>query len=178
MVTKMQKTVCDQTSCSLFLRNKASQGWSPLFDWPLGSLKFKRCSEWRFRDNQTLLNVFPLSDEVLHKYKTEAEVGISQIQDPLWRRVCLDVLRVLGPVAFKDLWKINLMRISPKERKAYLACPTPGIAETVKNYHFVIVGALKKFYPFLFSIETEISENRRTAMKGSKDSVNLYQHLT
>ena len=174
----MQKNICNQVSCSSFLRDKAYREWNAPLNWPLASLKFKKCSNERFKDERILSNKFPLSERALHRYKTEAEAGISQIQDPLWRRVCLDILRILGPVAFKDLWKTNLMSISPKERRAYLACPTRSIAETVENYHFVIMGALKKFYPFLFSIETEISENKSMDMKGPKVSVSLYRHLT
>lgn len=86
----------------------------------------------------------------------EAETGITHIKDPLWRRVCIDLLKILGPNAFKDLWKIKLMQVSSEGRKACLACPTEALAETIEKYHFVIIDALKKFYPFLFSIETEI----------------------
>ncbi|OJW51064.1 MAG: hypothetical protein BGO67_12085 [Alphaproteobacteria bacterium 41-28] len=174
----MWKNVCNQISCSSFSRDKMYRGWNSSIDWPLSSLTIKKCSDRRFKDERILSNEFPLSEGALHRYTIEAETGISQIQDPLWRRVCLDVLRVLGPVAFKDLWKTNLMSISPRERRAYLACPTQGIADTVENYHFVIMGALKKFYPFLFSLETEISENEGTNMKRSKASVSLYRHLT
>jgi len=84
--------------------------------------------------------------------------GIIQIKDPLWRRVCENILKVLGPDAFADLWKTKLVRISKEGKIAYFVCPTQTIAETIEKYHFVVIGALKEFYPFLTSIETEIKE--------------------
>ena len=174
----MRKNVCNQISCSSFLRDKQYREWNTLLEWPLTSMRLKECSSRHFKDEEVLSNEFSLSQETLYKYTTEAEIGISQIQDPLWRRVCLDIFRILGPVAFKDLWKANLTSISPKERRAYLTCPTQAIAEAVENYHFVVMGALKKFYPFLFSIETEISEDENLDRKRSKISVSLYRHLT
>ncbi len=180
MVAKMQKNVFNQVSCSSFLRDRQYREWNASLDRFLPSQMFQECSNRRFKDEKVLSTACSLSEETLCEYQTAAETGVSQIQDPLWRRVCIDVLRMLGPVAFNDLWKTNLISISPKEKRAYLNCPTQDIAATVENYHFVIMDALKKFYPFLFSIETEINEKESPHRKGkgSKVSVGLYRHLT
>ena len=158
----MWKNVRNLTSYSSLWREKENKEWNASLYWSLASARLKKFSNGYFEEKRSLSNELSLSEWVLHKYEVEAEEGISQIQDPLWRRVCIDVLRVLGPIAFKDLWKINLTSISPERRKAYLACPTQAIAETIENYHFVIIDALKKFYPSLLSIETEISGNEIT----------------
>lgn len=118
-----------------------------------------------YKEHDSFLNTRESSPEcdnffhtsmTLQNYTQEAEAGIAQIKDPLWRRVCVDLLKILGPVAFKDLWQIKLMQFSSKERRAFLVCPNKILAETIEKYHFVILDALKKFYPALFSVETEI----------------------
>lgn len=172
----MWKNDSTQVSCSSFLRNNPLRESKTSLDWH-SSIRFKKCSNERFKHERFILNKSPLSEVALHNFKTEAETGISQIQDPLWRRVCSDVLRTLGPVAFKNLWKTNLVSVSPRERRACITCPSQDIAEAVENYHFVIMGALKKFYPFLFSIETKIGENERLDRNMPKVSVNPYRHL-
>ncbi|HUX80534.1 MAG TPA: hypothetical protein VMW10_12445 [Alphaproteobacteria bacterium] len=176
----MWKNDYNQTPCSSLLRNKPYRDWNTSLDWPLASPRINKCSKGYFEHEQILLNKSSFTETTLLNCTTEAEAeaGIAQIQDPLWRRVCLDVLRTLGPVAFKNLWKTNLMSVSPRERRACITCPTKDIAKTVENYHFVIMGALKKFYPFLFSIETEISDTTRIDKTLPKASVSPYRHLT
>ncbi|MBY0291751.1 MAG: hypothetical protein K2W92_00465 [Alphaproteobacteria bacterium] len=114
----------------------------------------------------------------LDTYEIEAAEGISQIQDPLWRRVCVDVLRILGPVAFKNLWKIKLCHVSAEGRKAYFISPTMDIAETIENYNFVIIEALKKFYPSLLFLETKVIETIGQNKKNLRTKVSFQQHVS
>ncbi|MBS0271434.1 MAG: hypothetical protein JSR85_02160 [Proteobacteria bacterium] len=117
---------------------------------------YKSTSSFSSKVNQALAldNIIePIENQLIST--REAEFGIARIKDPLWRRVCVDLLKILGPAAFKDLWKIKLIQVSSEGRKACLTCPTESLAETIEKYHFVIIDVLKKYYPFLFSIETE-----------------------
>ena len=119
-----------------------------------------------------------LKEWTLNTCEVEATEGISQIQDPLWRRVCIDVLRILGPAAFKNLWKIKLSHISTEGKKAYLISPTIDIAETIENYNFVIIEALKKFYPALLFLETKVIENLGQNKKKLRKKINFQQHVS
>ncbi len=174
----MWKNICKVTPNSSFWRKKENKEWSSSLYWILASAGFKKFLIEHFEEEQPFSNDFPLSEWILHKYKTEAEEGISQISDPLWKRVCIDVLRVLGPVAFKDMWKINLISISPERKKAYLACPTRAIAEVTEIYHFVIIDALKKFYPSLFSLEIELSGKEINGVKELRAGISVYGHFS
>lgn len=98
----------------------------------------------------------PLPKDLLNSYAADAHYNISQIEDPLWQKICLELLSILGPIVFGDLWKINLTSVSSDGKKVYLSCPSETIAKRVETYHFVIIDVLRKFYPALTLIESEI----------------------
>ena len=150
MVKKMWKNVCNHLLSPSFKENK---GWNASFNYT-----YKDSIE----DNDPLSKSINLSEEAFNKYKTDAEFKISQIQDPLWKKTCDDILAILGPLAFKGLWKIKLIRVSAEGKRAYFSCPNETLALTLQHYHFVIIDALKKFYPFLSSIEVEINEDKQS----------------
>lgn len=147
MVKKMWNNGCDHLLSPPFKENKR---WNASFNW-----SYKNPSE----DNDSFSKGIYLSKKTFNKYKTDAELKISQIQDPLWQKTCDDILRILGPLAFKGLWKIKFISVSAEGRRAYFSCPNESLALTLQHYHFVIIGALKKFYPFLSSLEVEINED-------------------
>lgn len=162
MVIKMWKNSGNQVSYSLFLMDKSHKKRKASLDWffPLGGIhKFPK-GHTEDGLSVSISKDVTSSECSTEKYKIEAEEGISRIQDPLWRRVCVDILQVLGPIAFKDLWKSKLITVSPQGRKIHLACPDQAIVDTIEKYHFVIMAAFKKFYPFLSSIEMEISKDK------------------
>ena len=98
----------------------------------------------------------PLHKDLLNSYEDDAHYNISQIEDPLWQKICLELLNILGPIAFGDLWEINLTSVSSDGKKVYLSCPSETTARRVETYHFVIIDVLRKFYPALTLIESEI----------------------
>ncbi len=148
MVARMQKDLYNSASYSSLSREYGYSQWSSSLDWLLATANLDEIN----RDPSNS----ELSHQKVHQYKVLADLGISQIQDPLWKRVCIDILNILGPVAFKDFWKINFLSVSLHGKKAHLACPSQSVAESIQKYHFVIVEALKKYYPSLFSIETQV----------------------
>lgn len=101
-----------------------------------------------------LSDSFP--EVLLESHESDANSGISQIKDPLWKKICLELLSILGPIAFGDLWKINLISVSSDGKKVYLSCASERTAKRVETYHFVIIDVLRKFYPALTLIESEI----------------------
>lgn len=156
LVTMMLENTHDKATYSACSMGTANKGWNASLKWFLASQGLHTFfTDSRKEAPSPSTDKSPL-DSSFHIHMREAQKGISQIKDPLWHRVCADVLKVLGPVAFKDLWKTQFIRISPEGKRAFLSCPNQSIATTLEEYHFVIIGALKKFYPSLSSIETEI----------------------
>lgn len=153
-VTMMLENIHDThfySACSLTNINK---GWNASLKWLLASHGIHTFAEPCKKKASPSKSGLLLAPDP-HIHMMEAKKGIAQIKDPLWRRVCADILKVLGPVAFKDLWNTQLKSISPDGKRAFLTCSTQAIAITLEEYHFVIIGALKEFYPFLSSIEIE-----------------------
>lgn len=70
------------------------------------------------------------------------------IEDPLWKMVYRDVLEILGGLA-TQLWNCKLGSIVTKDESLDLYCPTKEIAEFVKQYSFLILGSLQKYFPAL-----------------------------
>lgn len=150
MVTKMQKDLCNRASYSSLSRENGYPQWNASLDWLLATASLDKLNEDSLQDELSH------SEHVLYQYKIEAQKGISQIKDPLWKRVCIDILNILGPIAFKDFWKISFLNVSLQGRRAHLTCPSRRVAEAIEKYHFVIIEALKKYYPSLFYIETQV----------------------
>lgn len=152
----MWKNTCNQVSYPSFLENKE---WNTSLNWASVPEETQNFSLNYLQDERCFVNDFSLSAQRLRQYEREAEEGIAQISDPLWRRICIDVLRTLGPVAFQDLWKTQLVTVSSEGRRAYLVCSDSLTAKIIEQYHFVIIEALKQYYPFLSTLEIEISDN-------------------
>lgn len=144
----MWKNVRNHLLSPTFKKNK---GWNASFLWS--------CKD-HIKDNYSFSKDIDLSEKTIAEYQAEAELKIPQIQDPLWQKACKDILGILGPLAFKDFWKIKLISVSAEGKKVYFSCPNEPLALTLQLYHFVIIGALKKFYPFLSSIEVETNEDK------------------
>ncbi len=169
MVKKMWKNVREHLISPTFKKNK---GWNASFFWS--------CKDHIKNNYYSSSKDIYFPEKTIAEYQAEAELKVSQIQDPLWQKACKDILGILGPLAFKDFWKTKLISISVEGKRAYFSCPNEPLALTLQLYHFVIIGALKKFYPFLSSIEVEVSEDKERyipANKSSKISVSLNQQV-
>jgi hypothetical protein len=158
MVIDMLKNANLKSSLSQPVLDKGNEGGTPSLDWILASGSISTYPDSIYEKAISILREKPFSDSLLNDNLSPLRKGMSEIQDPLWRRICGSILSILGPTAFADLWKTKLIRISPEGKVAYLSCPNQEVAETIENYHFVVMGALKEFYPYLSSIETEIKE--------------------
>lgn len=122
----------------------------------IGSMSIDEQPTYTHNSTPTLYLAESLPEVLLDSYESDAHYGISQIEDPLWQKICLELLSILGPIAFGDLWKINLTSVSSDGKKVYLSCTSEITAKRVETYHFVIIDVLRKFYPALTLIESEI----------------------
>jgi hypothetical protein len=122
----------------------------------IGSMAIDEQLTYTNNSTPTLYLSESLPEIFLDSYESDAHCGISQIEDPLWQKICLELLSILGPIAFGDLWKINLTSVSSDGKKVYLSCTSEIAAKRVETYHFVIIDVLRKFYPALTLIESKI----------------------
>jgi hypothetical protein len=117
-----------------------------------GSLK-------KYRPTLTLVSsqsVFPslCSQKLLSPKKglmenpqVQAEKCISLIEDPLWKRICVEFLAMMGPSSLLKIWKMRLAPLSSQRTIVYLTCQTKEEAEFIQTYSFVILGSLQAYFP-------------------------------
>lgn len=77
------------------------------------------------------------------------EECISCIKDPLWKKICTDLICVMGPASVLKIWKSQLGEICPQGKGIDIMCETEEIAKFVGQYDFVILGSLHQYLPFL-----------------------------
>jgi len=75
--------------------------------------------------------------------------SISLIEDPLWKRVCTEIVNVIGPHSVLEICNSQLGPISPQDKVIDLYCDTEDIARLVEQCSCVILGSLHQYFPAL-----------------------------
>lgn len=78
------------------------------------------------------------------------------VEDPLWQRICADVIHMMGPLSAQKVTKCRLGEISGMDKVAEIYCQTDEVANFLEHYAFVVVGSLKKYFPALKEIRVKI----------------------
>lgn len=87
---------------------------------------------------------------------TKAKDYLSTIEDPLWKRICQDVLKTMGPASFLEIWECILGTTTSRNKSIDIYCPTEKAAQFIKQYSFVFLGCLKTYFPSLKEINVRI----------------------
>ena len=93
------------------------------------------------------------NDSSLHK----AKCCISLIEDPLWKHVCFDFLNMMGPTPVLKIEGCKLGALSAQEKTIELSCQTKEAAQLLHQYNFVILEALRVYFPFIKEIQLKIN---------------------
>ncbi len=82
----------------------------------------------------------------------QANMSISLIKDPLWKRLCIEIANVMGPSSVLKIWRCKLGLFSSQESIVDVECPTEEIVQFVQQYAFIIRGCLQQYFPSLKEI--------------------------
>ncbi|MBA3814658.1 MAG: hypothetical protein H0X26_09320 [Alphaproteobacteria bacterium] len=74
---------------------------------------------------------------------------LSNIVDPLWKDICMDLLQMMGPASVLKIWESKLGEFSSQNQTLDLICDTAETATFVRQYDFVILGSLQRYFPAL-----------------------------
>jgi hypothetical protein len=74
---------------------------------------------------------------------------LSSIEDPLWKRVCRDVIRAMGAASFLKIWDSILGEFYPQDQSIEIHCQSEETAQFIQQYDFVILGSLQPYFPSL-----------------------------
>jgi len=128
----------------------------------------QRGSKKKYRPTLTLvssengLSSF-LSQELLQSEKvlardphSQAENCIALIEDPLWKRVCVEFLAMMGPRSLLKISNVRLGFLCAQYKIINIYCDTKEEAEFVQRYSFVVLGSLQKYFPAVKSLIVRI----------------------
>lgn len=86
---------------------------------------------------------------------TKANKYLSTIEDPLWKHVCRDIISIMGPVSFLEIWKCILGEPHSQNKNIDIYCQTDKQNRFIQHYSFVILGILKTYFPALKQINVQ-----------------------
>ncbi len=74
---------------------------------------------------------------------------ISLIKDPLWKRICSEIIEIMAPHLVLKICDSQLGPVAPGEREVDLYCQKEEIVQLIEPYAFIILTALKPYFPAL-----------------------------
>lgn len=98
----------------------------------------------------------PYHASLLNENYMIAKDCISRITDPLWQKICSELINMLGPVSVLKIWKSKLGELSIQDRSFDITCETKETAIFVQQYDFVILGVLQQYFPSLKQLRVKI----------------------
>ncbi len=94
-----------------------------------------------------------LSEEEAH---SQARQCLSLIKDPLWQEICREVAHMMGPCGVLKMWDSTLGPLSSHHQRVDLYCQTEEIARFVRQYAFVILASLQRYFPAVKSVKVKV----------------------
>jgi len=77
------------------------------------------------------------------------------MEDPLWKEVCTETVRMMGPLA-QHIEQARLGSFSPQDKTIELYCQTDEVAQFIQQYTFIILGSLRRYFPALKELRVSI----------------------
>lgn len=114
---------------------------------PLSYCKTSRFPQGKFLSQKTLVNI---------------EKRLSPISDPLWKRVCSEVVLIMGPVAMQ-IFQVEFGL--PQEKSMDLYCHTKELAHLIRIYNFIIVVSLQRYFPYFKAPDVHAKNSRKRRTK-------------
>jgi hypothetical protein len=98
----------------------------------------------------------PMTDLVVDIYYAQARQSLSRIEDPLWKCVCGEVIKMMGPLAVLKIWDSQLGSFSTYSQDIEIYCKTEDAAQFVQQYAFVILEGLRGYFPTIKNLSVKM----------------------
>ena len=89
----------------------------------------------------------------------QANHFISLIEDPLWKSICTEMADMMGPSAVLKMCGSRLGSFSHHHKTMELYCQTEEIAQFTRQYSFVILGSLQRYFPMMKNLQIKIKSD-------------------
>jgi hypothetical protein len=118
----------------------------------ISSLLFRKKLVHRLTENSPKNDVQLNND--LHP---QAKLLLSHIKDPLWKKICFEVGKMMGTFAVQKIWNSKLGSFCPEDNVVDLCCPSEETAQFINQYSFLILGSLQHYFPAIKTLKTNVS---------------------
>lgn len=81
---------------------------------------------------------------------------VARIADPLWKKVCNDLIYNMGPAFVFKIYESSLGDIASQDNVLYVTCNNKDAADFIQQYDFVILDSLQPYFPALKSLRAQI----------------------
>lgn len=106
------------------------------------------------------LQKLPLSKEIsFDDVQAQTKHYITLIEDPLWRYICTEVVKIMGDTVISKIWNMWLGNLSSQSKSIDIYCPTEEAADFLYQYPFVIIGCFQKYFPAISDLRIKSSES-------------------
>ena len=93
------------------------------------------------------------------KSQHRATQCIALIKDPLWKLTCLEVRSMMGHAAVLKLWDSKLGTFNYHRKTMDLYCKKEEGAQFLRQYSFVILGSLQRYFPDMKGLRIKIKKD-------------------
>lgn len=147
------------TSSDVRLSLKKTLSTLPLISSSKKKIRAKKASslEASFKYSSEDLNKSaPIKELLLDIQYTQARRSILLIEDPLWRDICTDLMKTIGSPLVLKIWESQLEDFSAQSQQISLKCKTEDTAQFARQYAFVILGSLQRYFPSVKALEINV----------------------
>ncbi|MBY0292348.1 MAG: hypothetical protein K2W92_03575 [Alphaproteobacteria bacterium] len=93
------------------------------------------------------------------KSRHRATQCIALIKDPLWKLICLEIINMMGHAAVLKLWDSSLGTFNYHRKTMDLYCKKEEGAQFLRQYSFVILGSLQRYFPAMKGLRIKIKKD-------------------
>lgn len=124
-----------------------------------GSISFRPClTDYKILDKHSNKDYKDIRRDELSKTNTylKATACVARIMDPLWKKVCNDLIYNMGPAYIFKIWDSTLGEISSQDKLLHVTCRNKDAVDFIQQYDFVILDSLQPYFPALKQVRAEV----------------------
>ena len=87
----------------------------------------------------------------------QARKFVSLIEDPLWKNICSEVIKIMGPLSVLKIWESCLGAFAAQDPLMEIHCKNEDTAQFFQQYAFVILGNLQNYFPSIKCLKIKIN---------------------
>ncbi|MBY0500744.1 MAG: hypothetical protein K2P93_01920 [Alphaproteobacteria bacterium] len=144
-------SICDTST--LFIKDKNKAFSSPLkkIELKLAVPLSQHNSSLKVSRETTQTNQISFEDSELQTNRP-----LSPIEDPLWKKICSEVEKLMGSSSIQEIWDSELGSFCSEDKSIELCCPTEEAAQFINQYSFLILGSLQRYFPAIRALKTKV----------------------